>query len=48
MSKKVKKMLKKISADIIKSVERSNKQVNKIPSLDHSSIKEKILEKSII
>jgi len=40
-------MLKKISADIIKSVERSNKQVNKIPSLDHSTIKERILESFI-
>ena len=37
-------MLKKVSEDIIKSIERSNKQVNKIPSLDHSTIKEEILE----
>ena len=47
MVKKVKKMLKKVSADIIESVERSNKQVNKIPSLDHSTIKERILESFI-
>ncbi len=40
-------MLKKISSDIIKSVERSNKQVNKIPSLDHSKITERILESFI-
>lgn len=40
-------MLKKISSDIIKSIERSNKQVNKIPSLDHSKIKERILESYI-
>jgi len=40
-------MLKKISSDIIKSVERSNKQVNKIPSLDYSKIKERILESFI-
>jgi hypothetical protein len=37
-------MLKNISSDLIKSIERSNKQVNKIPSLDYSKIKEKILE----
>ena len=47
MVKKVKNMLKKISADIIKSIERSNKKVNKIPSLDHSKIKERILESFI-
>ena len=34
-------MLKKTSSDIIKSIERSNKKVNKIPSLDHSKIKER-------
>ncbi|MFW9827119.1 MAG: hypothetical protein ACFFEY_05795 [Candidatus Thorarchaeota archaeon] len=37
-------MLKNISSDLIKSIERSNRQVNKIPSLDFSQIKEKILE----
>jgi len=40
-------MLKKISSDIVKSIERSNRQVNKIPSLDHSKIKERILESYI-
>ena len=40
-------MLNKVSSDIIKSVERSNKQVNKIPSLDNSKIKERILESFI-
>ncbi|MFW9881277.1 MAG: hypothetical protein ACFFG0_50075 [Candidatus Thorarchaeota archaeon] len=40
-------MLKKISSDIVRSIERSSKQVNKIPSLDHSNIKEKILESFI-
>ncbi|MFX1593357.1 MAG: hypothetical protein ACFFB6_09895 [Promethearchaeota archaeon] len=40
-------MLKKVSADIIKSIERSNKQVNRVPSLDHSKIKERILESFI-
>jgi hypothetical protein len=37
-------MLKKVSSDIIRSIERSNKQVNRIPCLDHSKIKERILE----
>ena len=37
-------MLKKVSSDIIKSIERSNRQVNKIPSLNHAKIKERILE----
>ncbi|MFX1391094.1 MAG: hypothetical protein ACFE9Z_13600 [Promethearchaeota archaeon] len=37
-------MQNKISSDIIKSIERSTKQVNKIPSLNHSKIKERILE----
>ena len=40
-------MLKKTSSDIIRSIERSNKKVNKIPSLDHSKIKERILESFI-
>ncbi len=40
-------MLKKISSDIIKSIERSNKQINKIPSLDYAKIKERILESFI-
>ena len=40
-------MLKKISSDLIRSIERSDKQVNKIPSLDHSKIKERILESFI-
>lgn len=40
-------MLKKVSSDIVKSIERSNKQVLKIPSLDHSKIKERILESFI-
>lgn len=40
-------MLKKVSADLIKSVERSSKQVNKIPSLNHSNIKERIIESFI-
>ncbi|UCC18245.1 MAG: hypothetical protein JSV62_09005 [Promethearchaeota archaeon] len=40
-------MLKKISSDIIRSIERSSRQVNKIPTLDHSKIKEKILESFI-
>ncbi len=40
-------MLKKVNSDIIKSIERSNKQVNRIPSLDHLKIKERILESFI-
>jgi len=40
-------MLKKVSSDIIKSIERSTKQVSRIPSLDHSKIKERILESFI-
>jgi hypothetical protein len=40
-------MLKRISADIIKSIERSNKQVSKIPTLNHSKITERILESFI-
>jgi len=40
-------MLKKVSSDIVKSIERSNKQVNKIPSLNHLKIKERILESFI-
>lgn len=41
------KMLKKISSDLIKSIERSNKQINMIPSLDYVKIKERILESFI-
>jgi hypothetical protein len=37
-------MLKKIGSDLIKSIENSNKQINRIPSLDHIKIKERILE----
>jgi hypothetical protein len=41
-------MLKKnttnISSDIIKSIEKSDRSVNRIPSLDYSKIKERILE----
>ncbi len=40
-------MLKKVSFDIVKSIERSNKQVNKIPSLNYMKIKERILESFI-
>lgn len=40
-------MLKKISSDIIRSIERSNKQIIKIPSLDQAKIKERILESFI-
>jgi hypothetical protein len=40
-------MLKKVSSDIIKSIERGTRQINKIPSLEHLKIKEKILESFI-
>ncbi len=40
-------MLKKVSSDLIKSIESSNRKVNRIPSLNHSKIKEKILESFI-
>jgi hypothetical protein len=40
-------MSKKVSSDIIKSVERSTKKVNRIPSLEHLKIKERILESFI-
>ncbi|MFX0005925.1 MAG: hypothetical protein ACFFA7_12450 [Promethearchaeota archaeon] len=40
-------MLKKVSSDIIKSIEGSTRQINKIPSLEHLKIKEKILESFI-
>ncbi|MFX1365425.1 MAG: hypothetical protein ACFFCE_11580 [Promethearchaeota archaeon] len=41
------KMIKKISSDIIRSIERINKQINKIPSLNHDKIIERILESFI-
>ncbi|MDX1797268.1 MAG: hypothetical protein R3255_01350 [Candidatus Lokiarchaeia archaeon] len=36
-----------MSSDIVRSIERSTKQVTKIPSLEHLKIKEKILENFI-
>jgi len=50
-SKRILKMLKKtitqISSDIIRSVEKSSRKVIKIPNLDFSKIKERILESFI-
>lgn len=40
-------MLKKINSDIIKSIEKSDRKVNKIPNLDYSKIKEGIIESFI-
>ncbi|MFX1305052.1 MAG: hypothetical protein ACFFBV_11530 [Promethearchaeota archaeon] len=33
-----------ISLDIIKSIEKSDRKVNKIPNLEYSKIKERIIE----
>jgi len=40
----LKKSMNNISSDIIKSIEKSDRSVNRIPSLDYSQIKERILE----
>jgi len=37
-----------ISSDIVKSVEKSDRKVNKIPNLEYSKIKERIIENFII
>ena len=36
-----------ISSDIIKSIEKSDRKVNKIPNLEYSQIKERIIENYI-
>ncbi len=43
----LKKSISQISSDIIRSVETSDRKVNKIPNLDFSKIKERILESII-
>ncbi|MFX1572693.1 MAG: hypothetical protein ACFFB0_08090 [Promethearchaeota archaeon] len=43
----LKKDIKHISSDIIKSVEKSDRKVNKIPNLEYSKIKERIVENFI-
>ena len=43
----LKKSISQISSDIIRSIEKSDRKVNKIPNLDFSTIKERILESII-
>jgi len=43
----LKKTITQISSDIIRSVEKSSRKVIKIPNLDFSKIKERILESFI-
>lgn len=43
----LKKNTSQISSDIIRSVETSDRKVNKIPNLEFSKIKERILESII-